>query len=235
MLDALGFLTVVGRARTPTRRAVTWFGPTGALIGAVLGLVWWGASNVWPPAVAAALVVVADLAVTGMLHIDGLADSADGLLPHLDRDRRLAVMAQPDVGAFGTAVVVAALLLRVAALAATDPRGWRAVAFLAAVWCASRTLMAMTTAVVPYARATGLATSFLGASAPAAFAAGLPFMALAAVRGIGGVVALVSGLAAGVVVVALAWRRLGGFTGDVLGAAGVVTETVALVVASARW
>src|SRR4051794_40743326 len=135
MLDALGFLTIVGRARPPTRRAVVWFGPAGALIGAALGALWWGATNLWPAPVAAAIVVAADLGVTGLLHIDGLADSADGLLPHLDRQRRLAVMATPDVGAFGVAVVAVVLLLRVTALAATDPQGWRAIALLAAFWC----------------------------------------------------------------------------------------------------
>jgi adenosylcobinamide-GDP ribazoletransferase len=170
-----------------------------------------------------------------MLHVDGLADAADGLLPHLDRDRRLAVMATPDVGAFGVAAVAVVLLARAAALATADPRGWAAVALLAAIWCAARVVMAVTMAVVRYARAAGLAGAFLGASAWSAIAAALPFLALAAARGVAGVVAVAGGVAAGVVVVALAVRRLGGFTGDVLGAAGVITETVALVVVSARW
>src|SRR3954452_9969746 len=46
MLDALGFLTIAGRSRPPTRRVLVWFGPAAALIGATLGAVWWGASNV---------------------------------------------------------------------------------------------------------------------------------------------------------------------------------------------
>jgi adenosylcobinamide-GDP ribazoletransferase len=225
MLDALGFLTVIGRSRTPTPGSLAWFGPTGAVLGAVLGLLWWGSTNVWPAAVAGAIVVAADLAVTGMLHIDGLADAADGLLAHLDRQRRLAVMATPDVGAFGVATVVAVLLLRFAALATMAPDGWHAVAFLAGVWCAARTLMAVT----------GLANAFLGGGVAAPLVLGVPLTALAAVRGVGGVVAVLAGLAAGVLVVILAQRRIGGFTGDVLGAAGIVTETVALVVASARW
>jgi adenosylcobinamide-GDP ribazoletransferase len=235
MLDALGFLTVIGRSRTPTPGSLAWFGPTGAVLGAVLGLLWWGSTNVWPAAVAGAIVVAADLAVTGMLHIDGLADAADGLLAHLDRQRRLAVMATPDVGAFGVATVVAVLLLRFAALATMAPDGWHAVAFLAGVWCAARTLMAVTVCLVPYARGTGLANAFLGGGVAAPLVLGVPLTALAAVRGVGGVVAVLAGLAAGVLVVILAQRRIGGFTGDVLGAAGIVTETVALVVASARW
>jgi adenosylcobinamide-GDP ribazoletransferase len=235
MFDALGFLTIAGRSRPPTPRSLVWFGPAGALIGAALGALWWGTTNLWPAPVAAAIVVAADLGVTGLLHIDGLADAADGLLPHLDRERRLEVMATPDVGAFGVAAVAATLLLRVAALASTDPQGWRAITALAAFWCAARTLMALTMTVVPYARDQGLASSFLGGSPVVPVASAAPFLALSATRGIGGVVALAAGAVAGALVVALAHRRVGGFTGDVLGAAGVVTETVALVVLSARW
>src|SRR5262249_21353492 len=159
------------RARPPTRQAAVWFGPAGALIGAVLGALWWGTTNVWPAPVAAAIVVAADLAITGLLHVDGLADSADGLLPHLDRERRLAVMATPDVGAFGVAVVAAVLLLRVTALTAIDPQGWRAIALLAAFWCAARASMAVTMTMVPYARDAGLASSFLGGTPIAPIAA----------------------------------------------------------------
>ena len=81
----------------------------------------------------------------------------------------------------------------------------------------------------------GLASPFLGGSAAGALVTGVPLAALAAVRGPGGIVAVLAGVVAGVGVVALARRRIGGFTGDVLGAAGLVTETVALVVMSARW
>ena len=96
---ALAFLTPLGRAAVPDSRTMSWFPVVGALVGAVVGCVWWGADRLWPPAVAAALTVAADLALTGMLHVDGLADSADGLLPHLPRKRRLEVMADPAIGA----------------------------------------------------------------------------------------------------------------------------------------
>ena len=56
-----------------------------------------------------------------MLHVDGLADSADGLLPHMPRERRLEVMSDPTVGAYGVAVTVCVLLLRFAALASMPP------------------------------------------------------------------------------------------------------------------
>jgi adenosylcobinamide-GDP ribazoletransferase len=235
VLDALAFLTIAGGGRPPSRRAVAWFGPVGALIGASLGLLWWGTANAWPAPVAAALVVVADLAVTGMLHVDGLADSADGLLPPLDRQRRLDVMATPDIGAFGAVAIAAVLLLRFGALAGADPERWKAVTFLAAVWCASRALMGVTLAIVPYARPSGLASAFGGGALIPSLVAMVAAVAVGATRGVGGVVAVAGGVLAGAGTIAFARRRIGGYTGDVLGAAGVVTETVALVVASARW
>jgi adenosylcobinamide-GDP ribazoletransferase len=234
MLAALSFLTPLGRAREPDARAFTWFPLVGALIGAAVGALWWGATRLWPPAVAATVAVAADLALTGALHVDGLADTADGVLPHLDRRRRLEVMAEPDVGAFGVAAVVVVLVLRVTVLASLEPD----VALVAALWCASRTLMAVTARAVPYARAEGgLASAFLGGRpGPVAAAGAAVSIVLGALAPGGrGLAAVTAAVLAGAAVVAFARRRLGGFTGDVLGAAGVVAETVGLLVAAARW
>jgi adenosylcobinamide-GDP ribazoletransferase len=233
MRRALAFLTPLFGASEPRPETLTWFPFAGAALGLVLGAVWWGAERIWPAAVAAAIVVAADLALTGLLHVDGLADSADGLLPHLDRARRLEVMAAPDVGAFGVAAVVAVLLLRWAALATTAPSPL----LLGGLWCASRTAMAVAARTVPYARPGGLASAFLGgrtlstALIGAVLATGLAF-AGPGVPGIAAVAGVVAGAAG---VVALARRRIGGFTGDVLGASGMVGETTGLLVAAARW
>jgi adenosylcobinamide-GDP ribazoletransferase len=236
-LSALDFLTVVGRGRAPNRHSLAWFGAVGLLIGAVCGLVRWGTGEWWAPAVAAALTVGADLLVTGALHLDGLADTADGLLPHLARPRRLAVMSAPDVGAFAVAALVVTLLLRTTALATADVDGWRWVVLLAGLWCLARAGMAMVVAAVPYARAEGgLASAFAGGSPLVAVPSALIGVAGAIVgAGWGGLAGVAAGAAAGAGVILLAWRRLGGFTGDVVGAAGVVLETVALVVVAARW
>jgi adenosylcobinamide-GDP ribazoletransferase len=233
MRRALAFLTPLFGASEPRPQTLGWFPLVGAALGLALGALWWGAEWVWPPAVAAAIVVAADLALTGLLHVDGLADSADGLLPHLDRARRLEVMTAPDVGAFGVATVGAVLLLRWAALAAMAPSPL----LLGGLWCASRTAMAVAARSVPYARPGGLASSFLGGRAlPTALVGGALGVALAfAGPGVPGVVAIgaVALGAAGVITVAR--RRIGGFTGDVLGASGMVGETAGLVVAAARW
>jgi adenosylcobinamide-GDP ribazoletransferase len=233
MRRALAFLTPFLGAAEPRPQTLGWFPLVGATLGLLLGALWWGAERLWPAAVAAAIVVAADLALTGLLHVDGLADTADGLLPHLDRNRRLEVMAAPDVGAFGVATVGAALLLRWAALASMAPSPL----LLGGVWCASRTVMAVTARAVPYARPGGLASAFLGGRAlMTALIGGALAVALAvAGPGVPGVVAVAVVAAGGAAVVVLARRRIGGFTGDVLGAAGLVGETAGLVAAAARW
>ena len=237
MRRALAFLTPLGGAASPSPAALPWFPVVGAALGLVLGGVWWGASELWPPLVAAAVVVAADLALTGMLHLDGLVDAADGLLPPLERPRRLEVMADPRAGAFGVGAAATVLLLRWSALAGLRPRPL----LLAGLWCASRSVMATVARTVPYARASGLATAFLpeGGARGAGLMAAVSLLGAVVLAGVasgtGGVAAVVAAVGGSVAVVALARRRLGGFTGDVLGAAGLVGETAGLLVAAARW
>lgn len=234
VLRALAFLTVVGRGAGPDGRTLRWFPLAGAAIGAVVGGAWWAADRAFDPLLAAAVVVAVDLSVTGLLHVDGLADSADGLLAPMERDRRLAVMADPTAGAFAVAVVGIVLLVRTTAFAAQAVE----VGLVVGLWCASRSAMALVALTRPYVRPGGLAAPFLGdrPAVPLALAGIVTGTALATVTagwsGLAAGLGLVAGVAA---VVVLAHRRIGGFTGDVLGALGVVGETVALVAAAARW
>jgi adenosylcobinamide-GDP ribazoletransferase len=231
---ALAFLTPIGGARPPDARTLSWFPVVGALLGAVVGAAWWGAQELWTPLVAAVLVVAVDLALTGMLHLDGLVDAADGLLPHADRERRLAIMGEPSVGAFGLGVAAVVLLLRVACFASLDAD----LLLVAGIWSGSRTGMAVADRADRYARAEGvLASACLGGDRRSVGLGGL-ILAVSLGAFAGGrqpELAVAVGMAAGAGVVALARRRLGGFTGDVLGAAGLVAETVALLIAAARW
>ncbi|HYA68008.1 MAG TPA: adenosylcobinamide-GDP ribazoletransferase [Acidimicrobiales bacterium] len=236
MRQALSFLTPFGGATTPSRAALGWFPAVGASVGLVVGGAWWAAGRLWAAPVAAALTVAADVAVTGFLHLDGLADAADGLVPPLSSDRRLTVMADPAVGAFGVGAVVVVLLVRFGAFASTPA----VPLVVAGLWCASRTAMAVTAQVVPYARPGGLASAFVDDSQRrdpwinAAVGATLSVALVVAGRGWRGVVCVAAGAIAFAVVVTFARRRIGGFTGDVLGAAGVIGETVGLLVLAAR-
>ena len=231
---AVSFLTVAGRSARPGPRTSEWFAPVGALLGALLGALWWLSARVWPPGLAAAIVVVADLALTGMLHFDGLVDCGDGLLAPMTRQRRLDVMATPEAGAFGVGAGAAILLLRWATLDALHP----SVLLIAGLWALSRAGMAAVVRTRPYARSGGgLASAFAGDARRVRICVGaVAGMALCAAWRPGpGLVAAFVGLGAGAGVVVLAQKRLGGYTGDVLGAAAVMAETAGLIAAAARW
>ena len=115
MRRALAFLTPVGRGGVPTPRTFDWFPLVGAAIGLAVGGAWWLADRAWAPIVGGAVTVVVDIVLTGGLHLDGLADAADGLVPPMERIRRLQVLSDPAVGAFGGVALVTVLLLRFAA------------------------------------------------------------------------------------------------------------------------
>lgn len=231
MIAAFSFLTCFGTGAAPTAKTARFFGVVGVALGLVLGGSWVLLDRWQPPLVAAVLVVVIDAALTGMLHFDGLADSGDGLCAPMPRNQRLAVMRTPDVGAFGVVVVVLVLFLRVATLAAIEPNVW----LLASVWAASRALAALVIATVPYARTEGLASAFAGDKTLTAFAAGS--IVVAALIGLAwqapeGLVPVAGVVVAAMAVLVFARERLGGYTGDVLGALIVIGETVGLLVAS---
>ena len=233
MRDAFALLTTFGRRGGRLRAgALAWFPLVGVVLGAGVGCVWWATDRLWPRLVAGALTVAADLAMTGALHLDGLADTADGLLPHAERERRLEIMRDPAVGAFGIAAVVAVLVLRTTALSSRAP----SVALVAGIWCAARATIAAVPRFVPYARESGIASPLLDGARGWTALWVIPAAGLAALgTGVGGAVAVAAAALAAIAVIAFAWRRLGGFTGDGLGAAIIIAETVGLVVAAAKW
>jgi adenosylcobinamide-GDP ribazoletransferase len=234
MRDALALLTTIGRrGGALSSRALAWFPVVGALVGAAIGGAWWLTDRWWPPAVAGALTVVVEIALTGMLHLDGLADAADGLLPHATRERRLEIMRDVRVGAFGTIAVALALLLEVSALAARPP----SIVLLVVLTATTRAVAACVPGRVRYARPEGGMVSPLTGGGPV-WLLGVPVVAAVAGALLVGRAALAAVIAATAVMVALvlwARRRVGGFTGDVLGAAIVVGQVFGLVVAAAKW
>jgi adenosylcobinamide-GDP ribazoletransferase len=249
MRRALAFLTPFGHAAIPNPRTLDWFPFAGAAIGLTVGGAWWAAGKAWAPIVAAAIAVASDVVLTGYLHLDGLADAADGLLPPMDRARRLEVMRDPSVGAFGAVTVVTVLLLRFVAFAAAPAEPL----VVAALWCGSRTAMVVIARTLPYVQKDGgLVTAFMGRadiegppSRPGsgwtiggviALAVGLALAVALGFfgRGLHGLAAVGAGALGAIVVAIFARSRIGGFTGDVLGASGVVSETVGLLVLAAK-
>lgn len=241
MRRALSFLTVLGRADVPDGRTLSWFPVVGLAVGTLVGSAWWVAGRLWPPTMAALVAVAADAGLTGCLHLDGLADSADGLIPPVARERRFEIMADPRVGAFGAVALVLVLGLRVAALTAGPAK----VLVVAGLWSGSRTMMAVVARSQPYAHPEGgtvsafatdraAAHTVLGRYGVAVYGLALAGGLAALGAGLRGIVVVAAEIAGVVAVVWFARRRLGGYTGDVLGASGVIGETLGLLVLVAR-
>jgi adenosylcobinamide-GDP ribazoletransferase len=207
----------------------------GAALGGVLGglLLGLDALSV-PPLLAGVAVVAAGALLTRGLHLDGLADTADGLGAYRGREQALAVMKRPDIGPFGVAALVLTLLAQVAAVSALSARGWTAA--LAGVVAATATGRAAATwacrRTVPAARPDGLGALVAGSVGGPALAVGTAAVAALAVpavpgRAWQGPVAVLVALAVALLLVRHAVRRFGGITGDVLGAAVEVTTALA--------
>ncbi|GAA1844873.1 adenosylcobinamide-GDP ribazoletransferase [Microlunatus capsulatus] len=194
------------------------------------------------PATAVGLLGVAVLALgTRALHLDGLADTVDGLGTGWDRARALDVMRRGDVGPMGVVALVLVLGLQaVAAGALVD--GWADALGLAVLVCASRAaLVVVCRAGVPAARPSGLGAAVAG-TVPTALAAAVWVVVAAllaltwVLRGgapLGGLLTAALALAAAALLVTWCRRRLGGVTGDVMGAVVEVTLTVLLLGATA--
>jgi adenosylcobinamide-GDP ribazoletransferase len=229
---AIGFLTrlpvpagVFDEANAPST-SLAWYPVVGLLIGGLLWSLSWVLAAA-PPMLAAALLLAVWVGLTGALHLDGLADSADAWVGGLgDRDRTLAIMKDPRSGPMGVVALVLVLLVKFAALASL-PMANAALLLAPVLARASLTAAFLST---PYVRSGGLGSA-LTAAPRAACLAGLAFALLVALaggwRGMG---ALLTTL----VVFAL-WRlacvrRLGGMTGDTLGALTELVEVAVLVV-----
>ncbi len=245
-LESVALLTVVrvpAAGTTSTRGVLPWAPLVGLALGGVAAGVGVLGARLVSPLAGAVLALTVLAALTRALHLDGLADTADGLGPLRGRERALQVMHQGDVGPFGVVTLVLVLLLQAAAgaaLLATDG-GWLALWAAVAV---ARLAMARTGLPgVPTAEGSSLGRAVAGtvsapwlagwvvlvlaAAAAAGWAAGGPGSA-AALAGAGA-----AGLVAAEAVRARASARLGGVTGDVMGAMGEAAATVVLLVAAA--
>jgi len=244
---AVGTLTVLP-VRPPRRvdpAVAGWAMVLAPLVGALLALP--GGALIWAlgltdadPLLAAALTVGLLALLTRAMHLDGLADTADGLGSGKPAPAALEVMRRGDVGPFGVVTLVLTLLVQVVALAALVPGGSAPAGLLVTLVVSRLVLPLLCLRGVPAARADGLGQVVAGSvgatrlGTALALAVGLlvvPTLALGlAGPAVPTAVACVVGPAAGGLVALRAVRRLGGITGDVLGAAVEVAFTAALVV-----
>ena len=234
------------REPAPMRTALAWSTVVGLGLAAAAGCLLAAARALLPGTagalVAATLAVAALAAMTRGLHLDGLADTADGFGRMGGPGRSLEVMHRSDIGPFGVATLVLTLVLQIAALARclTLDRGLPAL--LVAVLAGRVAMVRAGTPGVPPARPDGLGSAVAG-SVPrgvALIAAGVLVVGAAALPaafgrpGLGGHLAAgaVAGLVAAELVLHRAVRRFGGVTGDVFGALCELATAAALVVAA---
>lgn len=210
----------------------------GAALGAVVGAVALALRALpAPPLVTGGVVVALGALLTRGLHLDGLADTVDGLGSYAGRERALEIMRGPEVGPFGVAAIALAVLLQAASVAGLTGRA--GTGFFASIVTATATGRLAVTLLcrkgVPAARPEGLGAWVAGTvpwPAVAAGTAGVGLVALAAVPGRvwQGPVAVGLALLCAVALERHAVRRLGGITGDVLGATVELAVTVTYVV-----
>lgn len=234
LLFALGFLTSIP-VRTPAPqsddlgRAAIWFPFVGVLIGTVLVAAQLILTRFFSPLLAGALIVAIWIALTGGLHLDGLADCGDGLLSATSRERRLEIMHDPRLGTFGGMVLIMHLLIKTLAVAAAVAALTAPIALLLAPALA-RWLM-LFVAREPAARPGGLGAAFSAGLAPASLigAAIVPLVLLVP----GAPRSIFAAIASALVtfgIIRLAQSRLGGVTGDVFGMTIEVVELTVLLV-----
>ena len=208
----------------------------GLMIGLILVGVEEGSSRVFSEPLTAAFLVAGMIVVTRGLHLDGLMDVFDGVFGGFTPERRLEIMRDSRVGAFGVIGAIAVLLLKYGALVSLlmlpqPGKEWALFLFPTL----SRWTMVVLLGAFPYVRTQGLGSPFHGTGIKIATTiAGIS--ALAASVLLGGFAGL--GLFFGVTVVAwlMGWaiaKTLGGLTGDAYGATNEIIETVVLIVATA--
>jgi adenosylcobinamide-GDP ribazoletransferase len=208
------------------------------LVGILVGLAGWAAyaladALALPATICALLAVATTVAITGALHEDGLADTADGFGGGAERTRKLAIMRDSRSGTYGVLVLVFSVALRAGALAALTPS--RAAMALVAAHTVSRAGIPMVMRWLEPARDDGLGA---GAGQPddaailwcLAIAIVVALLCLGGGAGIAGLVVAAVAVAA---FAALARRQIGGYTGDVLGAAQQIGEIAMLLTAAA--
>ncbi|WP_249866448.1 adenosylcobinamide-GDP ribazoletransferase [Paenibacillus konkukensis] len=230
------------------RRSVLFYPLVGAVLGLLLAAAGWALQGWLAPGVTSALLLSLWAAMTGGLHLDGLMDTADGILSHRSRERMLEIMKDSRVGAMGVIACSLLLLCKWTLLQQWLPLSWNGTAFLlplVPLW--SRWYMVVAIACWPYARegqsGGGLGGFFRGLGARhLAVHTALALLLSAALVSLGGysplssrgllligAAAAASGLA-GVAFSRWIARKLGGLTGDTYGALNELLETLLLLV-----
>jgi len=236
---AVSFLTifpVIDRRRASddtVAASFAWFPIVGYCIGAMLAGEDWLLAHVFAQVIRSVLIIVSLTVVTGAVHLDGLADTADALGAGRDRERALDILRDSRVGTFGASAIFFDLTLKILALSTLA--GHRRYAALLMAPMLARWAMVLVASGMPYLRSSGAGSTLLSRKSLGmryAFVAVFTLVAIL-VRGRGELRAIaLAGAVAIVIVFSCRWFYrpwMGGVTGDLIGACGELVEIAVLV------
>ena len=207
-------------------RSSLFFPLVGAAIGALIGLLFWLANLALPAMPAALLAIGGGILLTGGLHEDGLADCADGFGGGKSREDKIRIMRDSAIGSYGALALILSVGLRATALADIA----RPVAAMAVAHGVARATLPVAMALMPAASDSGVAA---GAGKPRAWQATVAaLLALALAAAFGNVVILAAAIGGAALCALVAYRQIGGYSGDVLGAMEQIAEMAALLAAA---
>ncbi|MBW1980137.1 MAG: adenosylcobinamide-GDP ribazoletransferase [Deltaproteobacteria bacterium] len=235
-IRTLTILPIPGREAENPAASLPYF----PLVGCLLGLCLWAAGllgnlipgNGWPAGVAG-LMVAAHIVLTRALHLDGLADLVDAIGGSWDKHERLAIMKDSHLGVFGAIAVALVLLLKWLAFARMVAGG--TTLWLVLIFAIARAIQVDLAVQLPYARAEGgTASSFVEAATSRHRYSALGFtLVLAVVFGPPGVVLFTVAVTVSRLYGRWCGKRLGGISGDMLGAANELVETALFMLLAA--
>lgn len=236
---AIGLLTRLpvrvdtDRARTRGALAAWAYPLVGVLVGGLAAIVGYGALALGLPAAAVALIILAtQMVLTGGLHEDGLADSADGLWGGWDTENRLRIMNDSQIGSYGVLVLIVVTGLRWAAVTALLPHGFAAAVIACAI--GSRAPVVAMMHMMPNARHSGLSQS-VGTPhrITVQMAMTLALIGILVLTGLAVIPLVITATISALLWSWIAMTKIKGQTGDILGAAQQITETAMLLCAAA--
>jgi len=234
---AISFLTILPvidqrPARDETVAAsFAWFPVVGFLLGVALVGEDWLLAHVFAQVIRSVLIVISLTFITGAVHLDGLADTADALGAGRDRERALDILRDSRVGTFGASAIFFDLALKILALSTLA--GHRRYAALIVAPMLARWALLIVAAGLPYLRASGSGSTLLSGNIPRARTAVVAVFTLLVMLMLGElratIVAIVVAIAIVVAMRTFYRRWLGGVTGDLIGACGELVEIAVLV------
>jgi adenosylcobinamide-GDP ribazoletransferase len=239
LLTALGFLSIIPITTRDVDEqgafaaALFYFPLVGLLLGGLAAVFFLVLQPILPPLVIGALLAVLLSLLSGFIHLDGLADSADGFFSGTPRERCLEIMRDSRIGVMGSAAICSLLVIKVAALASID--GGQMVAALLVAATGGRVGIVCMMALLPYARSgSGLGRLFYGGATRQAAVVSILLLAMLVLVSAGHRFMAIFSTAAALLllVAALCRKKIGGATGDTLGATCEMMEAAILIVFS---